>query len=88
MEQLRQEKQEIDQQLRAIQESSMGSIQSFPATRRSERGYSSDLDSVRSARGASRGRGRGRGTNGGNNTRYHQGKCVHPSCLPPLSRSQ
>ncbi|CAD7085234.1 unnamed protein product [Hermetia illucens] len=73
VEQLRQEKQEIDQQLRAIQESSMGSIQSFPATRRSERGYSSDLDSVRSARGASRGRGRGRGTNGGNNTRYHQG---------------
>jgi len=42
VEQLRQEKLEIDQQLRAIQESSMGSTQSFPVTRRSERGYSRD----------------------------------------------
>lgn len=73
VEQLRQEKLEIDQQLRAIQESSMGSTQSFAVSRRSERGYSSDIESVRSIRGGSggqRGRGRGRG-GGGNSQRYH-----------------
>lgn len=75
MEQLRQEKLEIDQQLRAIQESSMGSVQNFPTSRRSERGYSSDIESVRSSRGGPRGRGRGRGGNGGGgNQRYNQGK--------------
>ena len=75
MEQLRQEKLEIDQQLRAIQESTMGSMQSFPISRRSERGYSSDMDSVRSGRGGPRGRGRGRG-GGGGNPRYHQGNNI------------
>ncbi|EDV49665.1 synaptic functional regulator FMR1 isoform X2 [Drosophila erecta] len=66
VEQLRQEKMEIDQQLRAIQESSMGSTQSFPVTRRSERGYSSDIESVRSIRGGGGGqRGRVRGRGGG-----------------------
>ncbi|XP_030375966.1 synaptic functional regulator FMR1 isoform X2 [Scaptodrosophila lebanonensis] len=84
VEQLRQEKLEIDQQLRAIQESSMGSTQSFPVSRRSERGYSSDIESVRSQRGGNvgpRGRGRGRGATGGGggggnglNQRYHQGR--------------
>lgn len=58
MEQLRQEKLEIDQQLRAMhQTSSVGPLQSFTATRRNERGYSSDIDTNR--RGNSRGRGRG-----------------------------
>ncbi|XP_020813578.1 synaptic functional regulator FMR1 isoform X3 [Drosophila serrata] len=83
VEQLRQEKMEIDQQLRAIQESSMGSTQSFPVTRRSERGYSSDIESVRSMRGGGggqRGRGgRGRGGGGpgggnGLNQRYHNNR--------------
>lgn len=58
MEQLRQEKLEIDQQLRAIhQTGNVSSMQSFTSTRRNERGYSSDLDTNR--RGSSRGRGRG-----------------------------
>ncbi|KAM8704769.1 hypothetical protein ACLKA7_009256 [Drosophila subpalustris] len=78
VEQLRQEKLEIDQQLRAIQESSMGSTQSFAVSRRSERGYSSDIESVRSIRGGSggqRGRGRGRGGGGNNmNQRYHNNR--------------
>ncbi|KAH8388191.1 hypothetical protein KR093_000101, partial [Drosophila rubida] len=81
VEQLRQEKLEIDQQLRAIQESSMGSTQSFAVSRRSERGYSSDIESVRSIRGGSggqRGRGgRGRGAGGGGNNmnqRYHNNR--------------
>ncbi|XP_034113777.1 fragile X messenger ribonucleoprotein 1 homolog isoform X3 [Drosophila albomicans] len=80
VEQLRQEKLEIDQQLRAIQESSMGSTQSFAVSRRSERGYSSDIESVRSIRGGSggqRGRGRGRGGGGGGNNmnqRYHNNR--------------
>ncbi|XP_023305119.2 synaptic functional regulator FMR1 isoform X2 [Lucilia cuprina] len=81
VEQLRQEKLEIDQQLRAIQESSMGSVQNFPSSRRSERGYSSDIESVRSSRGGPRGRGRGRGGGGnggggggGGNQRYNQGR--------------
>ncbi|XP_032307191.1 synaptic functional regulator FMR1 isoform X1 [Drosophila ananassae] len=83
VEQLRQEKMEIDQQLRAIQESSMGSTQSFPVTRRSERGYSSDIESVRSMRGGGGrgggrgGRGRGGGGPGGGNglnQRYHNNR--------------
>ncbi|XP_064552644.1 fragile X messenger ribonucleoprotein 1 homolog isoform X2 [Drosophila montana] len=78
VEQLRQEKLEIDQQLRAIQESSMGSTQSFAVSRRSERGYSSDIESVRSIRGGGggqRGRGRGRGGGGNNmNQRYHNNR--------------
>ncbi|XP_055686360.1 fragile X messenger ribonucleoprotein 1 homolog isoform X2 [Lutzomyia longipalpis] len=68
VEQLRHEKLEIDQQLRALQGSSMGSMQNYPSSRRSDRGYSSDMDSMnRSGRGAPRGgRMRGRG-----NSRYH-----------------
>lgn len=78
MEQLRQEKQEIDQQLRAIHGNSIGSVQNFPSQRRSERGYSSDLDSLRSNRGGgnqNQGGPRGRGGRGGrgNNQRYHAG---------------
>jgi len=69
---LRQEKQEIDQQLRAIQGSNMGSMQSFPTSRRSERAYSTEYDSSRSNRGSNRGgrggsnRGRNSMTSGGN----------------------
>ncbi|XP_017874577.1 PREDICTED: synaptic functional regulator FMR1 isoform X2 [Drosophila arizonae] len=82
VEQLRQEKLEIDQQLRAIQESSMGSTQSFAVSRRSERGYSSDIESVRSIRGGGggggqRGGGRVRGRGGGGNNmnqRYHNNR--------------
>ncbi|KAL5283049.1 FXR1 family protein [Megaselia abdita] len=78
VEQLRQEKLEIDQQLRAFQESSSTNHQIYNSTRRSDRGYSSDIDSVRSGRGGPRGgRGRGRGGNngGGGNQRYiHQGR--------------
>lgn len=70
---MRQEKLEIDQQLRAIQGSSMGSMQNFPVSRRSERPYSNDNDSVnRSNRGGSRGRGRGRG----GNRRFHPGNNI------------
>lgn len=61
---MRQEKQEIDSQLRAIQGSGMGSMQSFPMSRRSDRAYSNDYDS-RSNRGSSRG---GRGSNRGRNS--------------------
>jgi fragile X mental retardation protein len=62
VEQLRQEKQEIDQQLRAIQGSNM-SMQSFSTTRRSDRAYSTDYDSSRSNRGSMRGaRGSNRGS--------------------------
>lgn len=60
---MRQEKQEIDSQLRAIQGSGMGSMQNFPMSRRSDRAYSNDYDS-RSNRGSSRG---GRGSNRGRN---------------------
>ncbi|XP_055588443.1 fragile X messenger ribonucleoprotein 1 homolog isoform X2 [Uranotaenia lowii] len=70
LEQLRQEKLEIDQQLRAIQGSSMGSMQSFTSNRnRSDRAYSSDIDGGnRSGRGGMRGRG-GRGGRG-SSSRY------------------
>lgn len=51
----------------------MGSMQNFPVSRRNDRGYSSDIDSVnRPGRGGQRGRGRGRG-----NPRYHQGNNLH-----------
>lgn len=79
MEQLRQEKLEIDQQLRAIQGSSMGSMQNFPVSRRSDRPYSNENDSMnRSNRGGSRGRGRGRGggRDGGGNRRFHPGNNI------------
>lgn len=68
VEQLRQEKQEIDQQLRAIQGSNMGSMQSFTTSRRSDRAYSNDYDSSRSNRGSSSGRGRGGSGRGGRNS--------------------
>lgn len=85
VEQLRQEKLEIDQQLRAIHGSSIGSVQNFPVQRRSDRGYSSDIDSMRSNRGggnqSNQGSGglRGRGGRGGrgNNPRYHPGNNSH-----------
>lgn len=68
VEQLRQEKLEIDQQLRTMHGvNSMGSLQNFPLPRRNDRGYSSDVD-------ANRGRGmgppRGRGGRGGGPRRW------------------
>lgn len=90
---LRQEKLEIDQQLRAIQgNSSMSSMPNFTVQRRSDRGYSSDVDTMRpNARGANASTShqgnppsaggsvmRGRGGRGrSNNTRFHSGKCIH-----------
>ncbi|XP_053682511.1 fragile X messenger ribonucleoprotein 1 homolog isoform X2 [Sabethes cyaneus] len=66
VEQLRQEKLEIDQQLRAIQGATMGSMQNFSMSRRTDRAYSSDVEGgSRSNRGGMRGRG-GRGGRGGN----------------------
>ncbi|XP_063243780.1 fragile X messenger ribonucleoprotein 1 homolog isoform X9 [Bacillus rossius redtenbacheri] len=63
VEALRQEKLEIDQQLRSIHGSTMGSMQNFPIQRRNDRGYNSDMDggSSRGRGGPMRGRGRGRG---------------------------
>ncbi|XP_065169386.1 RNA-binding protein FXR1 isoform X2 [Atheta coriaria] len=73
VEQLRQEKSEIDQQLRSIQGSTMGSMQSLSMSRRSDRGgYNSDMDGGR-GRGQMRGRGgRGRGDRG-RHDRYNTG---------------
>jgi fragile X mental retardation protein len=85
VEQLRQEKLEIDQQLRALhQNSSMNSMSSnFSTSRRNDRGYSSDMESnSRSGRGGPRGRGRGSGRGnvgggrdggGGGGNRYQMG---------------
>lgn len=83
---MRQEKLEIDQQLRAIHGgNNMGSMQSFPVQRRSDRGYSSDIDSIRSNRGGAAGQSnqagglRGRGGRGGRNSnpRFHPGNNIH-----------
>ncbi|KAK9720057.1 Agenet domain [Popillia japonica] len=74
VEQLRQEKLEIDQQLRSIHGSGMGSMQSLQMSRRNDRGYSSDMDGGSRGRGGSmRGRGgRGRGGPGRqNDSRYN-----------------
>lgn len=86
---MRQEKLEIDQQLRAIQgNTSMNSMQNFTVQRRSDRGYSSDVDTMRPNRGSGAGathqgnasntsgtsmRGRG-GRGRANNARFHPGK--------------
>lgn len=75
VEQLRQEKLEIDQQLRNIHGSGLGSMQSLSMGRRNDRGYNSDMDggSSRSGRGGSmRGRG-GRGRGRGGSDRYNSG---------------
>lgn len=79
MEQLRQEKLEIDQQLRSIHGSGMGSMQNLPMSRRNDRGYSSDMDGGSRGRGGSmRGRGgRGRGGPGRqNDSRYNAGSTI------------
>ncbi|KAK5649300.1 hypothetical protein RI129_000329 [Pyrocoelia pectoralis] len=78
VEQLRQEKLEIDQQLRSIHGSTLGSLQSLPMSRRNDRGYNSDMDGgPRGGRGGGsmRGRGgRGRGGPGRNSdSRYNPG---------------
>ncbi|XP_039439079.1 fragile X messenger ribonucleoprotein 1 homolog isoform X1 [Culex pipiens pallens] len=75
VEQLRQEKLEIDQQLRAIQGATMGSMQNFSMNRRGDhhrdRAYSSDVEGgggggSRSGRGGMRGGRGGRGGRGSN----------------------
>ncbi|XP_049785210.1 LOW QUALITY PROTEIN: synaptic functional regulator FMR1 [Schistocerca cancellata] len=78
VEALRQEKLEIDQQLRSIHGTTMGSMQNFPIQRRNDRGYNSDMDggSSRGRGGPARGRGRGRGGGGGarhNDARFNSG---------------
>ncbi|XP_044761792.1 fragile X mental retardation syndrome-related protein 1 isoform X4 [Coccinella septempunctata] len=63
VEQLRQEKLEIDEQLRSIHGTNLGSMQSLPMGRRNDRGYNSDMDGGGRPRGSMRGRGgRGRGS--------------------------
>ncbi|XP_017786784.1 PREDICTED: synaptic functional regulator FMR1-like isoform X2 [Nicrophorus vespilloides] len=63
VEQLRQEKLEIDQQLRSMQGSVMGSLPNLPMSRRrDDRAYNSDADGNNRGRGSMRSRGsRGRG---------------------------
>lgn len=92
---LRQEKLEIDQQIRAIQgTSSVNTMQNFTVQRRSDRGYSSDVDTMRSNRGSgastshqgntsnTSGAGmRGRGRGRANNSRYHPGNNLHPQII-------
>ncbi|XP_031338497.1 synaptic functional regulator FMR1 isoform X3 [Photinus pyralis] len=78
VEQLRQEKLEIDQQLRSIHGSTVGSMQNVSMSRRNDRGYNSDMDGgSRGGRGGGtmRGRGgRGRGGPGRNSdSRYNPG---------------
>ncbi|XP_066993074.1 fragile X messenger ribonucleoprotein 1 homolog isoform X1 [Anabrus simplex] len=77
VEALRQEKLEIDQQLRSIHGSTMGSMQNFPIQRRNDRGYNSDMDgggSNRGRGGSMRGRGRGRGNaSRHNDSRFNAG---------------
>ncbi|XP_026273824.1 fragile X messenger ribonucleoprotein 1 homolog isoform X3 [Frankliniella occidentalis] len=86
VEALRQEKLEIDQQLRSMHGANMGSMQNFPLQRRNDRGYNSDFEGL--GRGGGRGglmrsrgggpggsgigRGRG-GNNGGPHGRYNSG---------------
>lgn len=90
---MRQEKQEIDQQLRAIQgNTSMNPMQNFTVQRRSDRGYSSDVDTMRPNRGSGASTShqanntsntssagmRGRGGRGRtNSSRYHPGNDSH-----------
>ncbi|XP_015907614.1 fragile X messenger ribonucleoprotein 1 homolog isoform X3 [Parasteatoda tepidariorum] len=84
VEKLRQEKLEIDQQLR----SQVGNAQNFPAPRRPgpERNYNSDGDNVR-LRGGGPPRGRGRGGGPGpvrrwaNDTRFNNNTSNHPATL-------
>jgi len=70
VEQLRQEKLEIDQQLRSMHNPHpMGSLQSFPLPRRNDRGYNSESDTGRGRGIGSRG-GRGGGPGGRGGPRY------------------
>ncbi|XP_068912791.1 RNA-binding protein FXR1 isoform X6 [Tenebrio molitor] len=81
VEQLRQEKLEIDQQLRSIHGTALGSMQSLSMGRRNDRGYNSDMDGGgRPGRGSMRGRGgrgRGGGPGGRQNDRYNSGRSRH-----------
>lgn len=73
VEQLRQEKLEIDEQLRSIHGTNLGSMQSLPMGRRNDRGYNSDMDGGGRPRGSMRGRGgRGRGGGGYRHNQQHQ----------------
>ncbi|XP_054268045.1 fragile X messenger ribonucleoprotein 1 homolog isoform X2 [Macrosteles quadrilineatus] len=77
VEQLRQDKLEIDAQLRNIHGVNMGSMQSFPIQRRNDRGYNSDMEmgGGRGRGGMMRGRGRGGRGGGGrhNDSRFNSG---------------
>ncbi|XP_076348030.1 RNA-binding protein FXR1-like isoform X2 [Tachypleus tridentatus] len=85
VEKLRQEKLEIDQQLRT----QMGSILNFPVPRKGgpDRGYSSDVDIGRGRGGPPRGRGRGGGPGQGpgrrwaGDSRYNNSTGTHPATL-------
>jgi len=67
VEQLRQEKLEIDQQLRSVHGvNPLGSVPNFSIPRRPDRGYGSDVDAVR---GRGMGPPRGRGNRGGGGPR-------------------
>lgn len=84
MEKLRQEKLEIDQQLR----NQVGSVQNFPVPRRPgpERNYNSEGDSGRGRGGGPpRGRGRGGGPGPvrrwGTDTRFNNSTSNHPATL-------
>lgn len=94
VEKLRQEKVEIDQQLRSLHGTSISSMQSFPTQRRSDReGYNSDMENSQGGgrgRGSMRGRGRGRGNR--NDTRFnsgsrHQTPEVTDDRLPPRQQN-
>ncbi|EEB16847.1 conserved hypothetical protein [Pediculus humanus corporis] len=86
VEALRQEKQDIDQQLRSIHGTNMGSVQNFPIQRRNDRGYNSDMDSGsgRGRGGQMRGRGpsRGRGGPGGRHSGESRFNSGNPSNVP------
>lgn len=77
----------------------MSSMQNFTVQRRSDRGYSSDVDTMRPNRGSGAGTShqgntssasgagmRGRGGRGrANNTRYHPGKNLHKTNTEPTN---
>ncbi|XP_046671968.1 synaptic functional regulator FMR1 isoform X3 [Homalodisca vitripennis] len=77
VEQLRQDKLEIDAQLRNMHGTTMGSMQNFPIQRRNDRGYNSDMEmgGGRGRGGMMRGRGRGGRGGGGrhNDSRFNSG---------------
>jgi len=92
VEALRQEKQEIDQQLRSIHGSSQGMLPpSMPYSRRPDRGYSTEMDG--GGRGRGRGGSRGRGGPRHSEPRFNAGNtsflvlsCFKANCAKTLPR--